>query len=724
LSARLQKVIEKTLSQIEKDHLKTFQSGMFIEPGTILRGDDANKSTPSSVIFACVPHFDIRKPLTGTSASNRLHPPRTLMQSFYPKYPYEPVRERDEEQALRKAEFTRNDSLIHIPSLWMLNINSDTVVTAGYSSLSSHFVKSIEVHEENLKNLGSSITENTVTTLRLTDLNGRTLLFKLDENRSYFQMEQRLREFMVLPDGGFESGLRLAWKPPNGVQRKIRPRDWSSILCQTKSLFIDLSVIGNDIAGSSEMMPAAKSPEPQVGEVSIHSVPPFFQWPSTSKEDTSLGVRTNEKERSLRCLGIVEREMKDEALPDYETTGPVDKTFTSSKYYDSLACETWENVEKSSVYRARNRSVPRAAPQRNNFHQSVVESKSVALDEKTKKFVSIVHATLKLFVSDINCTTILGKLGAAVANLMSTAGRLTDTEPCAPDPKEYLDRDWKGPVTGKRLWSIRCEDDITLRSRSSDSRRRYDVVGAEVPESSGKFPATLRKCMRCSTGAPYSDPNVALEHLRGHIRKITPGVGESYTLDSEKLKDWIRNDDQVIVEDTLAQAGLILDQATLAAGGILEQLNELADGVKNENGQMMEIYKFPRRLLETFRRLIVFYMAVERSLHFTEEYFNKRKEGYSGARSVTASSIEVFGRLSDGVKRPLLKAREDLCYMARSSNPNDYWKRISLGPEYICAWLMRKLIVQPLDRGKTVADLYREYLDTLVCLLLPAICSN
>jgi hypothetical protein len=715
LSARLQRVITKTLMKVEKDSSKAFLGGMFIEPGTILRGDDANKSEPSSVIFSCIPHFDIRTPLaTAAAQSDRLYPPRTLMQSYYP---YEPVRERDEEQAFRRFGNARNESFIYVPCMWMLNINSNAVVTAGHGPLSSQFVKSIEIQEEDLKQLGARVEDNTLTTIRLIDSGGRALLYKLDENRSYFEMEQKLRELRVLPGNGFDAGLQLAWKTSDGLNKKIRPCDWPSILHQTNSLFIELSVIDEQKAKAMQEMLPQKDEQTQARVFPENSVPPFFHWSSAWKDDSrSPDPTPDDTKHSLRCMEAVEREMQSESLLAYETIGPVDETFTSTKYYDSLPTDTVENI-LTSLLKIQNQTTSRTGTQCTTLHQSIVESEHKRLEEKTLAFVSIVHETLKLFVLDLDHSTMMRKVWGAMSNLLTITGRLRGTGACTQDAKEYLDRDWKGPMTGKRSWRIRVPP-----PRSSDAVQLK--ASSYLPESDGKLVTSLKRCKRCKAETSFTDPNAALEHLRHHIKKISPGgldaLQPTPLPEPDNLKDWIRNDDQAVLEITLGGAVKVLEEATDSASSILAQLRELVDGVRKDDGYISEIYTFPRKLLEALHRLIVFYLAVERSLHFTEETFKELKEIKRDEElPYTGLGLGVLKRFCDGVKRPLMKARMDLCYMGRSPNPNDYWKRLSLGPEYVCAWLMRRLIVKPLDKSMTVTDMYREYLSTLVCCTSP-----
>jgi hypothetical protein len=76
----------------------------------------------------------------------------------------------------------------------------------------------------------------------------------------------------------------------------------------------------------------------------------------------------------------------------------------------------------------------------------------------------------------------------------------------------------------------------------------------------------------------------------------------------------------------------------------------------------------------------------------------------------------MFGK---GVLQALATARKELCSMAKSPEPVNVFERLSLSPEYVCGWYMRRLIVKPLQNHMTVSDMYREYLSTIVSSTQP-----
>jgi hypothetical protein len=277
LSERFQRLVAKTLEKIENDKLKVYLDGMFIEPGTVLRGDETGREDDAlSIIFACVPYLDIQTPIKSVSGQTvRLHPPRTLMQSFYP---YESVQDRDREQVFRKLG-NSTDKIIYVPTLWIMNIGVHAVVTCGYQSLAQEFVKSITLIQEPKSNMPLNI--------RCTDWEGHVFLYKLDECRTYFGMEQKLREIMYYSKRPRNDNLDLFWTQPD-QKKRVSPANWQSILSTRGSMFIDLITLDKEkIKGLAEDESDQNlKPKTLLDEsVSLSAVPPFFEWPHAEKQD-------------------------------------------------------------------------------------------------------------------------------------------------------------------------------------------------------------------------------------------------------------------------------------------------------------------------------------------------------------------------------------------------------------------------------------------------------
>jgi hypothetical protein len=232
---------------------------------------------------------------------------------------------------------------------------------------------------------------------------------------------------------------------------------------------------------------------------------------------------------------------------------------------------------------------------------------------------------------------------------------------------------------GKRSWQIR-----------TPTKTEHSVH----PDAEEEFVQSIKHCRRCRH--VFTDPNTALEHLRnGHLKNIQ-GPMSSDPQNAQKLRDWIYNMDQSLRERTIEYTLIMLDRAIDSSRTFRDQLKDLADGVRNNTGDLADIYTFPQKLLETFRRLIIYYLAAEKGFYDLQ---SNAKIGVEPLSNSNPRTPFVLVEVSEDVKVPLLQAREALCDMARSSTSVDLGKRISLSAEYVCSWLIRRLVVKPLDRS-------------------------
>lgn len=120
----------------------------------------------------------------------------------------------------------------------------------------------------------------------------------------------------------------------------------------------------------------------------------------------------------------------------------------------------------------------------------------------------------------------------------------------------------------------------------------------------------------------------------------------------------------------------ILTVACQIAQRLYVQAKDLADGVRNEDGRTSALYTFPRPLLSTFRQLLVFYFAVERSLFFTCKALDDRRLAnetpeYIATLPFSPEGLQVIEAFGNGVQQALLSARYDLCSMVNSDEPVD-----------------------------------------------------
>jgi hypothetical protein len=746
LSMRLQKLIKKLLDKVEKEHVDALLDGMFIKPGTVLRGDESHQSDPQSAIFSCVPYFELQPAVKRNSATgqiNRLFPPRTLMQSYYP---YEPVRERDEEQAYRKFGNENPKALIHVPNLWVLNISDRFVVTCGHQPLSKDFVKSIETIPVDLPSLQKSKNGHTNSSIRLTDWTGRKLFFPTHECRSYFQMEQKLKEMETLcawsGTSTSNNSLQLAWDRDDGQRELVTPEIWSTVVRSDDRLFIDLVSLSVQEAKDlkSEIVP------PGTSSSSPDRMSLFFQWPHTIRYEQSLEKDVSdssvpiEEKRLTRCLELAEKAMLTEVLGSY-CTNFIEQSFTSTEFYQKLPEETHGNIEAGVASLRLDETKHRTTLESSAHHQIVIQAQHNMILEEFLKFHDIVRATMRLFVADLDKSIILRKLWAAMSSIRKIIVEIGQHDTTDSNVDAYSQP--------RRGHSSRPQQAWYVRRVSSNQP-------IPVPAATDEFRRSIQKCRRCTQNHAYDSFQSTEGHLQKHLNSIasspsteapmkvyttpqptvkgpTPdkkrftkgsrpqlvnassiqaGIG---TATQPNLQDWIVSVAHKQFEELNRDLIAILSKASRAAQKLLDEGKDLIIGTCNEDGSMSEIYTFPQALLAGFRQTIVFYLAVERALHLTGESYKKESSRNYGRQDfLEADSSEALEKFSNGARYSLAVARNELCSMARSDRPMDEISRLSLGPEYICSWFMRRLLVRPLEKSMAVSDMYREYLSTIV----------
>jgi hypothetical protein len=651
------------------------------------------------------------------------------MQSYYP---YEPVRERDEEQVFTKSTNGFSNKIIQVPSLWMMNIGTHAVITCGYRPLSSDFVKSITVIQEDLKALRLKY-GNKLLNIRLTDWEGRVLLYSPAECKSYFEMEQKLRELKLYASGApATASLQLTLNTPE--RKKVTPGNWLSIFKTQANIFINLSIMdGKGAKELDEKLDREKTQRTVTTNSSLKSIPPFFNWPVPSRTDPKLGnavnisaanpdtpLRTVQEKlkqdestspgsrQCMHCLEHVEKAMLTETINEYDAQHVVDRTFTSTKYYQSLPENTYEDVKSNLLSIINSAMSGGVGSSRHTMHQMVTNMQCTQITTKTSELVETVHATLMLFVSDVDRNTMLRKVWGAMKAMGVIIGQVDKRCAQKADPSEYTDPEWRAPKTGNRKWTVRPATTVP----------KLGSVFTPDPDADEDFIQSLKSCRSCRRGKVYTTPQDAIDHLQTHLN--------TGAMKKPDLRNWIRNGDEKMVEDINAGYLLIVHQASEAVQSLFLETQELAEGVQVEEGKMSEIYTLPYELLKTLRRLIVFYLAIERAFHHTELSYEKGDEAVEDEETPFSNmGLEVLSRFCESAKTSLRIARMELCVMARTTVHEDFSKRLSLGPQYLCSWFMRRLLVKPLNDSMTAADIYREYLSTLVSMpFLPLKCLN
>jgi hypothetical protein len=693
LSGRLQELVKKTFDKVEKEKLKVFLGGVFVEPGTVLRVDENCVPDPSSVIFSCVPYFDLQNSSTKKSTAGQTlrAPSRSLMQSYYP---YEPVEERDSEQAYRKFDNEKRGALIHVPNLWMINIGSDIVATCSHQSLHEGFGQSIK-----LRTIDNDYTKDGILgrDIRLTDGDGRQMIYTAAECRSFFQLEQKVkemrREHCRSNDSRDVRRLDLTWKMRDG-EMKITPGLWTGIFRQRDSFFIDVSL-------------ESGAPKARIGNYNVqphisHTVSskPFFDWPSKSNPDTTdTKNRIQEKSNTAtQCLDHIEKAMLSEVLSEYSLFGAViEKAFTSTEYYRNLPQSTAEEVKSSfQALKSGTKAGDKSGKNYNSSHGTRIARHQKTIVEKAVELYAMKCKTFALFVDDHN-NTLLCKSWAAMQSVCSISMLVSKWAPRVSTPIGASAS--ADPPSAKQKWFV-----------------RPDSSNKDASKPTQNLQSSFERCRKCVLAVGYTTSQEASLHVQKHLKRLS-------TTDASKLdpEDSIVDHDQLRLETWTKGCADILSEACQEAQQLYDSAKDLSDGVMNEDGQMSHLYTLPRALLDAFRQLVVFYFAVERAMFYTQETFeddaiNFEDQNPSIGYGVpfASSDLKVIGMFGKGVSQALATARKELCSMAKSPEPVNVFERLSFSPEYVCGWYMRRLIVKPLQNHMTVSDMYREYLSTIV----------
>lgn len=705
LSDRLQALICEMLTRLRDDKIKPFVGGKFIEPGTVLRADGSDPTDSQSVIFSCVPYFSLQQTVKlSPGQGDLLCPPRTLMQTLYP---YESVRERDEEQSYRKFGNDPTKNIIHVPSLWVMNIGSTAIVTYGHESLSVATRDAISIVEEDIRHLGKQdVTENMLANIHVTNLDGSTFIYPIGTFRSYFQLESRIVDLNSVLQGG--KGIQLTVQNLDD-DTMAGPGNWKSIVTRAAHL-VSINIIVSDDQKLLARDETAPNSDPVVVGSPI-SVPPFFHWMQSKNSDLSqrsgrsLGPDTSEKDRSIACLEYVEKAMTSRYLPHSENL--VEDAFTSTLYYHFLPETVYSGVSTrlSELKDHIKKSVPMDSGNIN--HRMIVSTHWRGVLKQSIQFLETVWKTLKLFVDDLDSSIILRKLSGALQNIHQQVMTIEQRGALEPHSEEYTNPRWEHPDMMKRAWSIRTS--------------AWEVTSS-LPGSRKILHRSILRCKRCRN--PFQSSTSAITHLRRHVNKYSTGTEHSGDVPSfEELQDWIINSVQYRRELTNATALVILTYASEDATDLFVRARELAEGVQNEDGQMSLLYTLPRELIKAFQKIVIFYLAIERALHENEKAYGQDVRYQDSRRLITAPyssrDTKVLRRFGGYARRSLCKARVLLCDMAGSKAPQCVPKHLSLGPEYVCLWFIRRLLVTSLEKSKTISDMYHIYVSKVVGTFIP-----
>jgi hypothetical protein len=110
----------------------------------------------------------------------------------------------------------------------------------------------------------------------------------------------------------------------------------------------------------------------------------------------------------------VEKAILSETLDEWDATTAVEETFTSDAYYRSLPERTLDDVKTHYISLLQSRVNLGLGTAQRTYHQVIVDEQCSTLTTHAAGLVEVVHETLKLFVTDVDKSTVLRKVWGAM----------------------------------------------------------------------------------------------------------------------------------------------------------------------------------------------------------------------------------------------------------------------------------------------------------------------
>jgi hypothetical protein len=501
--------------------------------------------------------------------------------------------------------------------------------------------------------------------------------------------------------------LPMAWVAKDG-ERLLLPGDWPAIVRRTDLIFIDIILLDtkefSKLYDNASAAVDISTPLPALQSSDL--VLPFFHWPAGGNADPGVPSRQSTNSRSSddelvsERLEAADKSMMTETLIIKETRIDIEKAFASTAFYKGLP-------EVTSTHVIAQFDSLKSTPPPNDthsWHDEIIARHCSTAVARSARFSNIVHTTLCLFARDTDCSKILRKVWGALDHVHEIIAQAQTLGAVKPDP---------------------ANDTSTNSDRRAGRWYVREGKAETVPETevNEKFRRSVKRCRRCLSSKPFGSVDAATEHLRVHLTEFslpTPARGGSGSANQDPfpsqtpevdLKDWTIHERQLRREEWSNHIVRVLTQACTHSFALLLQAKDLADGVQDEDMRFLELYSFPRRLIDAFSSIIVYYLAVERALHQAKTPLQEDDLTYGLQTPIV---LETLGRFYTDARDSLTAIRWDLCNMSKSSSPPDIMQSLSLGTPYICGWLMRRLIVKSLEGHLTVGEMYWDYLSKIV----------
>ena len=224
------------------------------------------------------------------------------------------------------------------------------------------------------------------------------------------------------------------------------------------------------------------------------------------------------------------------------------------------------------------------------------------------------------------------------------------------------------------------------------------------------------KCRVCPSKI-YRSRDLAVKHLREVHFPYSENLPTTWNsaIEEDLINDWVCNGEELVLEHWNDALVTILAKAADGCTKFHSELTEIVQGVSTESGLILNRYVYPHGLNEALRSIIIFILAIERSISCMNNMPQRlADEEVEDGETDFDDVFKIIKRFRENTRDGIRCARRSLCDMTATPPEEDLRFRLSLGPEFLASWLIRRLLVKTVEKGKTVSEYYREHLLALV----------
>ncbi|KAJ9659366.1 hypothetical protein H2201_007391 [Coniosporium apollinis] len=659
-----------------------------------------------SAIFTSFPYLDIHsQQRKAPQPSNKFYPSRSLLQAYYS---YESTFERDNEQALRKHSDNPSTNIIHVPQLWALKLGEvdRPASIKPFNVLNPKIATTDDVQEV------EQIVREQYNPTSFANKDHQAMVSDLDHLE-----ESDFQEFLNQVGNGSKRIFDIEIRE----QRASMDADTDSNPSGEEEHHRSLFDTGKVNSGGPAIVdaPASQLSEPVQQQTPIQpQVPPFLMWAETelkssspepnSTLDPTVGLKLEEGILSHN-VGRVQKRLETEPLKfgRHGDVHEIERGFVDTKFYNAMRQKDYQDLQAVMPVTTANlrdlldqeialvsqatgstwyRALEHATRAIVVFHKIEVHSLFLQYTESLRHLI-------ELFVPEKHSDSITRKCWGSIYSLALILNK-ADVRPHS--------RSSDDPI--KSTWTIRNFD---------PGSKLFKKLQLQKP------PVGFHKCKRCQDHAGFDAPEQALQHLEEkHFRSQTSARAKlgsfAAGVSPSDLVFRIIDTADVPVVTKYMFLGELLESCVETMSFLIRNARRIVYGVATRDGTKSPRYGLPGSLLDCFRHVVTFVLAAQRAA----AYIDSKSQEWDNSQwwPHIEDLCKAQGVLFDFAERAataMIESRKDLCQMVQTGRKEESLGNIALGPEFVLAWVMRRLVVKPILDGSKATDLYGNFFTKL-----------